>query len=119
MPARRILVVDDDANMREIMAQRLMPLGYQVEVSPDGRTAASRLQVEEFDLVLLDLIMSAGPGTTVIEALEALPFPPACIIISGVGELWERYYNGAAKYPVLQKPVDFNKLLELIGAAFA
>jgi CheY-like chemotaxis protein len=60
--ARRILVVEDDADLRASVAQTLTEEGYQVDVARNGRDALEALKRAEPDLVLLDLMMPVMSG---------------------------------------------------------
>ncbi len=69
----RILVVDDvDAN-RDVLARRILKLGYRVDTAVNGREALTRLQRERFDLVLLDLMMPELDGYAVLQRMKADP----------------------------------------------
>jgi class 3 adenylate cyclase/CheY-like chemotaxis protein len=69
--ASRILVVDDIASNRDLLSRRLLREGHQVETASDGATAIDRLVSEEFDLILLDLMMPGMSGFEVLCRLKA------------------------------------------------
>ena len=69
VPARRVLVVEDNPINRLLAAEMLAMLGSRVELAEDGRQALERLGVEPFDLVLMDLQM---PGMDGIGATRAM-----------------------------------------------
>jgi CheY-like chemotaxis protein len=62
----RLLVVDDDASNREMLARRLKRMGHTVETAENGATSLQKLRTESFDAVLLDLVM---PGLDGYQAL--------------------------------------------------
>src|SRR5215218_7016966 len=62
----RILVVDDERLMRDLMALSLRRLGFAVEAVADGRTALTLLENEYFDLVMLDVVMPDIDGFTML-----------------------------------------------------
>jgi two-component system response regulator MprA len=64
-----ILVVDDDAKLRDALRRVLASNGFEVEVAEDGNEALARLRTRAFDAVLLDVMM---PGTDGIEVCERL-----------------------------------------------
>jgi DNA-binding response OmpR family regulator len=79
-PARaraRLLVVEDDEDIREALRSVLEREGFAVTVAADGRDALARLREAPVDLVLLDLMMSAvaGPMVAAIDAAAYLPKP--------------------------------------------
>ena len=65
----RLLVVDDDANNRDMLSRRLERRGYSVEVADSGPEALKKIQGAHYDLVLLDQMM---PGMTGLELLRLL-----------------------------------------------
>jgi adenylate cyclase len=85
----RILVVDDNASNRDVLARRLGREGHHVVTAEDGKIALALCESEEFDLVLLDLIMPEIGGFEVLQRLKAndrtkhIPI----IVISALDEL--------------------------------
>jgi DNA-binding response OmpR family regulator len=68
----RVLVVEDDADVREVMADALAADGHDVVVAPDGRAALDELAGQPFDLVLLDIALGPGPdGVEVCRRLRS------------------------------------------------
>jgi adenylate cyclase len=67
----RILVVDDNASNRDLLSRRLSHDGHYVARADSGRRALEMLEVEEFDLILLDLLMPDLNGFQVLELLKA------------------------------------------------
>jgi CheY-like chemotaxis protein len=68
-----ILVVDDNEFSRDMLSQRLGHEGYTVAVAEHGREALQKMEVERFDLVLLDLLMPVMDGYTVLERIMTTP----------------------------------------------
>jgi sigma-B regulation protein RsbU (phosphoserine phosphatase) len=85
----RLLVVDDVEANRDLLARRLARLGHHVTLARDGREALQKLGVEEFDLVLLDIMMPEVDGYRVLQELQADPARRhiPVIMISAVDEL--------------------------------
>ncbi len=84
-----ILVVDDDALNRILLATNLAEEGYTVEVAEDGRQALEMLQAQSFDVVLLDLLMPEMDGFGVLECMKVdsrLQHIPV-IVVSAVDEM--------------------------------
>jgi DNA-binding response OmpR family regulator len=113
---RRVLVVDDEPNVREVLIQRLRHRNFDVEGAANGNEALARMGVVPFDVVVLDLLMPASAGTDVLRALGDAT-TPRVIVLSGLAELWNRHHPGATPFAVLQKPVEMSKLLAAIDAA--
>lgn len=68
-----VLVVDDDAQNRDVLARRLRRIGYTVSEAADGSVALRSLRVQEFDLILLDMIMPGLDGFQVLTTLKSEP----------------------------------------------
>jgi CheY-like chemotaxis protein len=84
-----LLVVDDNALNRDVLARRLVRLGYTVALAEDGRQALDRLRAEAFDLVLLDIMMPELDGYEVLARMKAdaaLRHLPV-IVLSAVDDL--------------------------------
>ena len=69
---RRILVADDEANMRWVLERALTKAGYEVETVEDGQLAIDRALAERPDLVLVDLKMPKIDGLSVLHTLPTL-----------------------------------------------
>jgi CheY-like chemotaxis protein len=69
----RLLIVDDDAENREVLRRRLEREGYRAECAEDGRRALARVAAESFDLVLLDVLMPELDGYEVLARLKDAP----------------------------------------------
>jgi CheY-like chemotaxis protein len=82
--ARRILIVDDEADVRALLLATFEDAGYDVDLASDGVLALSRILARRPDLVVLDLVMPAMDGRELIAKLAALPAPPPIVVISGV-----------------------------------
>lgn len=111
----KILIVDDDKNIRLTIAQSLDPLGYQVATADNGEDTLLQLQAQEYDLILLDIKMSGMNGLEVLQrAIEIHP-EIKIIIISAHGTIEdavEAMKLGAADF--LQKPFTPKKLRDLV-----
>ncbi len=78
----RILVVDDDADIRTILADRLASRGHEVLQSTDGLKALEICTRELPDLMLLDLDLPGADGLTVLERLRQESLPPTVVVIT-------------------------------------
>jgi excisionase family DNA binding protein len=79
----RILVVDDEASIRDLLSKTLALAEYDVDLAPDGRTALDRLRVMPYDLLITDLKMPGVDGLTVIREARRLRTDLPVIIITG------------------------------------
>src|SRR5207244_5082169 len=62
----RVLVVDDEATIRDLLSKTLALAEYDVDMAPDGRTALDKLRIIPYDLLITDLKMPGVDGLTVI-----------------------------------------------------
>src|SRR5450830_294036 len=79
----RVLVVDDEATIRDLLSKTLALAEYDVDLAPDGRTALERLRIIAYDLLITDLKMPGVDGLTVIREARRLKADLPVIIITG------------------------------------
>jgi DNA-binding response OmpR family regulator len=111
----RILVVDSDVHVREVLVQRLRSRGYETESAQTAAEAFDLLSTSMFDIMLLDVIMPKNASSEILMLMRGLAFPPRCIVMSGVAQLWKRANPNVPVAGVLQKPFAFEELLRLIA----
>jgi excisionase family DNA binding protein len=84
VPTRaRVLVVDDEAAIRDLLSKTLALAEYDVDLAPDGRTALERLRIIPYDLLITDLKMPGIDGLAVIREARRLKADIPVIIITG------------------------------------
>ncbi len=115
-----ILIVDDEAEIRESLQTLLELEGYRVDAADTGEDGLARLASDPFDLVLLDLALPGKNGMEVLEEIRERDPQLAVIMITAYGTV-ENAVNamrgGAANF--IQKPWDNEKLLADVRAAVA
>ena len=79
---RRILVVDDEPEIREMLRESLSRAGYEVHQAPDGKQAIELLRKQTFDVVISDILMPEKDGLEVIMYLQRESPMTKCIAIS-------------------------------------
>src|SRR5438552_15401573 len=79
----RVLVVDDEASIRDLLAKTLALAEYDVDVSADGRSALERMRMYPYDLLIADLKMPGMDGLTVIREAKRYKADLPVIIITG------------------------------------
>jgi DNA-binding response OmpR family regulator len=115
--ASRVLVVDDDATVREVVARYLGDAGYRVDVAADGDAALQTVAGAQPDAVVLDLMLPGSSGLDVCRALRAGPAPPAIVMLTALGEEDDRIRGlelGADDY--VAKPFSPRELVLRIGS---
>ena len=79
----RVLVVDDESSIRELLQKTLALAEYEVDTAPDGRAALERLRLGNYDLLIADLKMPGMDGLTLIREAKRLKTDLPVIIITG------------------------------------
>ncbi len=118
MPKARILVVDDEAVIREGMRRILEKEDFAVEAKASGRLALEKLQEEDFDIVITDLKMPGMGGLELLKAIKILQPEVPVILITGystVETAVEAMRNGAFDY--LSKPFTPAQITEKVQKA--
>ncbi len=113
----RILMVDDDPGIRDVVSEFLGQHGYQVETAGDARAMEQVLAKGPVDLIVLDVMMPGEDGLSICRRLTAQPGGPAIIMLSAMGEDTDRIVGlelGADDY--LPKPCNPRELLARIRA---
>ena len=115
----RILVIDDDPDTREMLAQTLKPAGYEVISAAYGREGVTRQRTSPVDLVITDLYMPNQDGSETIRELRS-SFPEVAIIaMSGrpdSGAMLAIAQNVAA-VGILPKPFGADELIAAVARA--
>ena len=122
MNSRSILVVDDEAEMRDVVSRVLMDAGHRVTTAADGQEAIARMGVETFDLVLTDVIMPEKDGMQVITAARKKLPQVKIVAMSGGGHIprdqYLRIATGLGAHAILEKPFSSRELIDTISAVF-
>jgi len=105
---RRILVVEDDDDIRGFNAEALTGCGYHVEAAVDGAQGWEALNASRYDLLITDNNMPKLTGIELIKKLNAARIPVSVILASGVPHSEESQLGLAATLP---KPFTLDQLL--------
>ena len=117
MSAGRILVVDDDPQIRRVMRVTLTGQGYEVDDARSGEDALETLREERFDLVLLDMNMPRMSGLELLEAMKKdaamKKIPVVLVTTEESDEQTQRGLEaGAAAY--VKKPFKNEELIAVV-----
>ena len=80
---QRVLVVDDEASIRDLLSKTLALAEYDVDTAPDGTTALDRMRAFNYDLLIADLKMPGMDGLTLIRQAKRIKTDLPVIIITG------------------------------------
>jgi DNA-binding NtrC family response regulator len=120
MPDSSILIVDDEERQREIYRDVLEGEGYHAETAPSGEAALRLLVQRRFDLVITDLNLTGMTGVELLAAILQADPTVAVVLITGYPSIQsaiEATKKGV--YAYLEKPVERERLLEVVGEIFA
>ncbi len=118
MNKKKVLLVDDERDFIDTMAERLAFRGFETSVAYNGSDALDMCQNETFDCVILDLNMPGMDGITVLGHLRERSPHLNVVILTGHGHNKERKICtelGAFEYQ--NKPVEMKVLLEILSKA--
>ncbi|MEZ5316016.1 MAG: response regulator [Vicinamibacterales bacterium] len=116
---RRVLVVDDEESVRELVAKTLTNAMYEVETATDGAAAVARLRDHQYDLLITDLKMPGMDGLSVIREARRSSMDLPIIIITGYSteaSAIEAINLGVCGY--LTKPFRLPKIVSEVDRAF-
>ena len=111
---RPILVVDDDPDMRRIVAELLEIAGYPVETATDGVQALQTFDRFRPSLLLTDLHMPNLDGEALASLLHQRGFDPPIVIMTGTTRTPEQIRDAIGADACLSKPFDPDALLEMV-----
>ena len=114
----KILVIDDEPDLRTLYELTLLREGYQVHAAQSVKDAWSALDEQTFDLVITDMRLPDGLGTEIIKGLRAQQRAERCVVITAHGSAQnavESLKEGAFDY--LTKPVDLKQFRAVVSAA--
>ena len=112
----KILVVDDNIDFADTMKDLLELRGHQTGVAYSGAEAVARARSEEFDLILMDLVMPGKDGEVALQELRECEITTPTMIMTAFSE--EDHLNRARRMGAtycFTKPIDFDKLEKAIA----
>ncbi|WP_373795956.1 sigma-54-dependent transcriptional regulator [Neisseria dentiae] len=113
-----VLVVDDEADIRDLMEMTLMKMGLRVQTAVGVEDAKDKLDNNDYSLVLTDMRMPDGSGLEVVQYIDELALDTPVAVITAFGnadQAVEALRAGAFDY--LQKPITLSQLRSLVKSA--
>jgi len=113
-----VLVVDDEADIRDLMEMTLMKMGLRVDTAVGVDDAKEKLENNDYSLVLTDMRMPDGSGLEVVQHINKLMLDTPVAVITAFGnadQAVEALKEGAFDY--LQKPITLSQLRSLVKSA--
>jgi DNA-binding NtrC family response regulator len=115
---KHLLLVEDEAPLRQAIADQLSDRGYHVEQAESGEAAIARLADFAFDIIITDLRLPGVDGSAVIEAAVARYPDIIAIVVTGYGtvkDAVEAIKRGASDF--VSKPFQIDELLHVLGSS--
>ena len=115
-----VLVIDDEANIRRMLASMLHAAGHRVIGAPDGRAGLAELDNDEADVVLLDLLLPGDDGITVLSRIVERHIGVPVVMMSGratLGDAVQATKLGAFHF--IEKPLSPDAVLLTVNSALS
>jgi len=114
----RILVIDDEDSVRDILSRMLKTKGHKVVVAPNGEEGIERFRAEAFDLVFTDLGMPKLSGWDVGKTIKEInPKTPVAMITGWGVELEREKLSESGIDLVISKPFNFDQVIDVVSEA--
>jgi two-component system cell cycle sensor histidine kinase/response regulator CckA len=114
----KILLAEDDNDMRRFLVKALQNAGYDVASFDNGLSAYNRLREEPFELLLTDIVMPEMDGPTMFGELRKRGITAKVIFVSGYAEdAFAKNLPDGEEFGFLPKPFTLKQLVEAVKAA--
>jgi DNA-binding NtrC family response regulator len=115
-----ILVVEDEASIREVIAEMLALKGYTVRLAASAADAYTFVEVERPDAILLDIVLPDAAGTVALDRLRTLgPGVPIIMVTANADEALARETLKRGAFDYVMKPFNVEQLAGVLEAAIA
>ena len=113
---RRILVVDDDPEIRRILVTALRLKSLHIDEAQDGAAAIDMIRGNRYAVVLLDIMMPGVDGFGVLDALHSETNPPVVLVVSGAGKQVLDRVDTSKIHGIVKKPFDPLEIADVVAA---
>jgi DNA-binding NtrC family response regulator len=119
LPGVKILVVDDEPDLRDVISSRFTLEGCEVTLAENGQAAIDAMKVKRFDAVVTDIRMPGGNGVELLDAIKELGDQAAVILISGFTDLEPQDALARGAKALLIKPFDLDDIINAVCNAIS
>ena len=117
---RKVLIVDDEVDICEIIAFDLQSQGYEVTLAVTGSEAMSAVQKHSFDFVVTDIRMPRFSGLNLLKELRQKSWElPVVVLMTGFSDVDQTEATALGAYGFINKPFATESLIELLAQAQA
>jgi len=118
--AKRVLVVEDNEAVREVLVRALGLWGYEVQSAPGVKKAGILPAEPAFDLLIIDVVLPEASGVDLLDSLLGRWPEAKALLMSGYSrDDLERLEPNLDRFVLLQKPFDLEKLRIVVGETLA
>jgi len=112
----KILVIDDEPEIRKNLKEFLETEEFEVNVAPSGEAGLRRFSKNPYDLVIVDIFMPKKDGLETIDEIRKINLEVQIIIITGgrKGSIYSSHSGEMLNCRIILKPIDFGDLLEAV-----
>ena len=114
----KILIVDDEAGVRDLLRYLLEPIGYEICMAKNGLEAVSIVSKEDFDIIFMDVHMPGITGTEALESIKKSKPKQVIVIFSSSSDpfyVLESQAKEKGAFDCLYKPFELDDILKTIG----
>jgi DNA-binding response OmpR family regulator len=117
MPTRKVLLVEDNVSVRELLRVLLETEGYEIVEATDGSDGLAQAEQSKPDLMILDLMMPGLDGESVLRRLRTHPelSKVPVLVVSGKYESLGRLKDQIGEENVFPKPFEPSRMMDRIG----
>jgi CheY-like chemotaxis protein len=108
--ALRVLIIDDDDFVRELLVDFMWSLGHEPSIAVDGREGVARFEMDRPDAVITDLVMPGLNGWDVVTHIRRMDARAAIVVVSGGASKLDVERARAESVPLLHKPLRLAEL---------
>lgn len=115
LKSKSILLVDDEADLLEVIQDILGLSEIVVDTASSGHQALSKMETAHYDIIISDVKMPDGSGVDLLQSIRAKdPDKPVLLFITGQSEISSDELKKMGARDVLTKPIDYAYLIELL-----
>ncbi len=113
----KILIVDDEELIREILAEAFMLYGAVVDLAESGNDALTKVNNNKYDMIITDIRMPNGDGFHLLENIKKMPEPhPKLFVCSAYNDLSPARIKELGITKIFTKPFELSKLLSAVAS---
>ena len=115
-PTKRVLIVDDEKDVRDILFTVLQSRGIQADCATNGREALDLIAQHPYVVVVLDLMMPEVDGFMVLDTLQAAGTMPVVLVLTAADEALTDQLDASLIHGLIRKPFDPIEIADVIAA---